>query len=459
MAISSLLNISRDALMTYQGAISVTGSNIANVNNADYTVQRATISARTQLSSFQAGTGVDLTSVTRVYDQYIGNRIIDETSNSGYWDTRSGILGQVEVLYDETDTAGLTKDLEAFWDSWSDLAQNPTGLVEQNAVVAASDNLASNIRDKYQSLQTILAGVNESIAGTVNSINSLAADIAELNRSIVSASNSGAGVNELIDKRDAAIRSLSELIPVQTVADESGSVSVFLANGQMLVSGISSRELEVGATGDVTFKGNTTPLDSLITGGKLGALLELRDETLPGYMNSLDTLAAAVITEVNTLHGSGVDQTGAAVTGRLFFASTPVGSSAAFTMSVASGILSDPTTIVASQTVAGDGAVASAITALQNQGIVTSGTQQVTTSEYWASSVSTVAKDISLAGQKAEQSAAVMTQLESQRANVSGVSLDEEMIYLIQYQLGYSAAGQLCGTAQEMLDTLMGLVQ
>ncbi len=459
MAISSLLTISRDALMTYQGAISVTGSNIANVNNPDYTVQRATISARTQLSSLQIGTGVDLTSVTRVYDQYIGNRIIDETSTSGYWDTRSGILAQVEVLYDETENAGLTTDLEAFWDSWSDLAQNPTGLVEQNAVVAAADTLASDIRDQYRSLQTITAGVNQSITETVDTINSLAADIAELNRSIVSASNSGAGANELIDQRDAAIRSLSELIPVQTVADESGSVSVFLADGQMLAGSVSSRELEVGATGDVTFKGNTAPLDSLITGGRLGALLELRDETLPGYMSSLDTLASAVITEVNTLHGSGVDQTGAAVVGRLFFASTPVGSSAAFTMSVAGGILSDPTTIVASQAVAGDGAVAMAIAALQNQDIVTSGTQQVTAAEYWASSVSKVGSDILLSEQKAEQSAAVMTQLESQRANVSGVSLDEEMIYLIQYQLGYSAAGQLCSAAQEMLDTLMGIVQ
>ncbi len=126
-------------------------------------------------------------------------------------------------------------------------------------MVAASDNLASNIRDKYQSLQTILAGVNESLAGTVDTINSLAADIAELNRSIVSASNSGAGVNELIDKRDAAIRSLSELIPVQTVADESGSVSVFLADGQMLAGSVSSRELAVGAAGDVTFKATPRP--------------------------------------------------------------------------------------------------------------------------------------------------------------------------------------------------------
>ncbi len=452
MAISSLLSISRDALMTYQGAITITGSNIANVNNANYNVQRAVISATGDGSSVN----VD---VTRVYDQYIGKQITGETSTGGYWDTRSGILGQVEVLFDETADAGITTDLKAFWDSWSDLAQNPTGLVEQNAVVSAADTLASDIRDKYQSLQTILAGVNDSVAGTVDTINTLAADIATLNQSIISAGPDGAGVNELIDKRDAAMKSLAELVPFQSVQDESGSVSIFLAGGEMMVGTTSSRSLAVSAAGDVTFEGNTTPLTSGITGGSLGALLELRDSTLPGYMSSLDTLAAAVISEVNTLHGSGVDQAGTAVTGRLFFADTPVGSSAAFTMSVASGILSDPTTIVASQTVAGDGAVASAITALQHQGIVTSGTQQVTTSEYWASTVSKVGSDSSLSEQKADQSAAVMTQLESRRANVSGVSLDEEMIYLIQYQLGYSAAGQLCSTAQEMLDTLMGIVQ
>jgi flagellar hook-associated protein 1 FlgK len=176
-------------------------------------------------------------------------------------------------------------------------------------------------------------------------------------------------------------------------------------------------------------------------------------------MSSLDTLAAAVISEVNTLHGSGVDQAAQPSRGG---SSLPTPQSAPRRPSQCrwrAASFSDPTTIVASQTVAGDGAVASAITALQHQGIVTSGTQQVTTSEYWASTVSKVGSDISLSEQKADQSAAVMTQLESRRANVSGVSLDEEMIYLIQYQLGYSAAGQLFSTAQEMLDTLMGIVQ
>ncbi|NPU84758.1 MAG: flagellar hook-associated protein FlgK [Syntrophaceae bacterium] len=452
MAISSLLNISRDAMMTYQGAITITGSNIANVNNAKYTVQRAVISATSDGASVSAD-------VTRVYDHYIENQIIDETTTGGYWDTRSGILGQVEVLFDETADAGITTDLEAFWDSWSDLAQNPTGLVEQNAVVSAADTLASDIRDKYQSLQSILSGVNESITESVDTINTLAADIATLNQDIVAAGPDGVGVNALIDKRDAALKDLAELIPIQSVRSDNGSVSVFLADGEMLVGTTSSRSLAVSAAGDITFEGNATPLTGRITGGRLGALLELRDETLPGYMSSLDTLAAAVISQVNTLHGSGVDETGAAVVGRLFFADTPVGASAALTMTVDGSILSDPTTIVASQTVAGDGAVAKAIAALQSQDIVTSGTQQVTASEYWASTVSTVGSDISLSEQKADQSAAVMTQLESRRASVSGVSLDEEMIMLIQYQLGYSAAGQLCSTAQDILDTLMGIVQ
>ncbi|PKN32504.1 MAG: flagellar hook-associated protein FlgK [Deltaproteobacteria bacterium HGW-Deltaproteobacteria-19] len=459
MAISSLLTISRDALMTYQGAITVTGSNIANVNNADYTVQRAVISARSQLSTVQGGTGVDLSSVTRVYDQYIENQITGETTTGGYWNTRSEVLGQVEVLFDETADAGLSTDLKAFWDSWSALAQNPSGLVEQNAVVSAADTLASNVRDKYQSLQSILVGVNESVTETVETINSLAADIATLNQSIVSAGTDGVGVNALIDKRNAALKDLAQLVPIQSIDSDNGSVNVFLADGEMLVGATSSRSLAVSAAGDVTFEGNATSLTDRITGGSLGALLELRDETLPGYMSSLDTLASSIISEVNTLHGNGVDATGAAVVGRLFFAETPVGASAALTMTVAGGILSDPTTIVASQAAAGDGAVAGAITALQNQGIITSGTQQVTTSEYWASTVSTVGSDISKSEQKAEQSAAVMTQLENRRANVSGVSLDEEMILLIQYQLGYSAAGQLCSTAQEILDTLMGIVQ
>jgi flagellar hook-associated protein 1 FlgK len=452
MAIGSLLSISRDALMTYQGAITVTGSNIANVNNADYTLQRAVISATNDGSSV----GLD---VTRVYDRYIGNQIIDETSTGGYWDKRSEILAQVEVLFDETSDSGLSTDLEAFWDSWSGLAQNPTGLVEQNAVVSAADTLASDIRDKYRSLQSILDGVNGRIAGSVDAINSLAADIASLNRQIISVGEGGSGVNDLMDRRDAALKDLAELIPIQCVQSDGGAINVFLAGGEMLAGAASSRSLELGAGGDITFKGGTTALNDQISGGSLGALLELRDDTLPGYMSSLETLASAVIGEVNALHGSGVDAGGAAVTGLLFFAETPAGSSAALTMAVDGGILGDPTTIVASLSTAGDGAVAAAIAALQSRDIVTSGTRQVTAAEYWASTVSTVGNDISVSDQKSDQSSAVMAQLESQRAGASGVSLDEEMIRLVQYQLGYSAAGKLCGTAQQMLDTLMGIIE
>jgi len=459
MAISSLLTISRDAMMTYQGAITVTGSNIANVNNADYTVQRAVISERSQLSGGQIGTGVDLSSVTRVYDQFIENQIIDETSTGGYCDTRSEILGQAEVLFDETPGAGLSTDLTAFWNAWSALAQQPSGLVEQNAVVSAADTLASDIRDKYQSLQSILGDVKESIAGSVEAINSLAADIASYNQRIVSATGDGAGVNELIDKRDAALKDLAELVPIQCVRDDGGSVNVFLADGQMLVGSTTVRPLAVSAGGDVAFAGSSASLNDQISSGSLGALLELRDDTLPGYMSSLDTLASAVISEVNTLHGSGVNAGGAPVAGALFFADPPVGSSAALTISVDSGILGDPATIVASQSVAGDGAVARAIAALGNQDIVTTGSRQATAAEYWAATVSTVGNDVSASRQKADQSAAIMTRLESKRASVSGVSLDEEMILLVQYQLGYSAAGQLCSTAQEMLDTLMSIMR
>ena len=73
MAISSLLNVSRDALMSYQGAIQITGSNIANVSNADYTRQRAVLTASSRLSSGEAGlqTSVSLSGVDRIYDRFI----------------------------------------------------------------------------------------------------------------------------------------------------------------------------------------------------------------------------------------------------------------------------------------------------------------------------------------------------------------------------------------------------
>ncbi len=460
MAISSLLNVSRDALMSYQGAIQITGSNIANVSNADYTRQRAVLTASSRLSSGEAGlqTSVSLSGVDRIYDRFIEAQILDATTSGGYCQTRSDVLGQVEILFNETAESGLGNDLVHFWNAWGSLASEPSGLVERNALISAADTLASGIGDRCQSLQSLRADVGEAVVETVAKINSLAADVASLNDRIVSISMSGGGVNDLLDKRAAALNDLAQLLPIQSVEVADGSVNVFTAGGEMLVGSKDSRSLSATGT-DIVFSGVPgVPLNDRIGSGRLGALLELRDGTLPGYMNRLDQLATALVTEVNAIHANGVDATGAPVVGTRFFSDLPVGTSAALSMKVDAGILADPSTIVASQAAAGDGEVARRISALNAQAIVTDGGGLVKAGSHWAATVGLVAGDVSTIQRRTEHSEAVLNQLQSKRESVSGVAVDEEMVLLIQYQLGYAAAGRLCSAAEDMLETLMKLV-
>ena len=464
MSSISLLNTAKDGLLAHQSAINLTGSNITNVNTPGYTRQVPVFSSR---GSIDVGASVEIKKIERVYDKFLGVQINDKMHDLGYREAKKGILEKVEIIFNESSGGGINELLNKFWNSWEDLSANPTGQVEREALVSASQNLASIFRSSNEELVSVQNDANTEIAGLIDQANGYISDIADLNNEIAAIKTGKGDANDLRDKRAEALKGLAEIFDFQHLEDSNGSVNVFLPNGMPLVMGDRTWELDVkedpadSSFYDVVFQDTAEEVpEGTITKGKLAGFLEIRDDKVPNYIYDLNNLAKSIIDEVNDQHQLGYDM-GHNLGGVFFELATgeteATLATAAEDMQVSSVIVGNVNKIAASETVNGGGSNAEAIGAFKDEPFMNGGTS--TFNSYYASFVGTVGQDLADEERGLDHHTNLMNQLINKREGISGVSIDEEMTNLIRYQLGYNAAARLCNVADELIDTLLNLVR
>lgn len=461
VTINTSLYIGSSALMAQQMAISTTGQNIANVNTPGYTRQRVNLVSTaipSPLGPF--GTGVDATGVVRIYDQFLNASLNGDIQQKNAWDGRSQLLTQVETIFTDTTETGLSQSLSKFWNAWQDLANNPSGYAERKAVADAGQNLAQTFQTDYNALNQIQDDADVRIDAAVGEINTLADQIGSLNDSIVRMERYGQNANDLRDQRDQLLNQLSEKIDFTYSENAEGRVTVTLGDNKELVGDASVNELAVAtdASGqaNVVWKDDAAGTPIPVSGGNLQGYLDVRNTMVPGYKDTLDTLASNLIDRVNTLHsaGTGLDES----TGLDFFSGD-----SADTIAVNSAITGDVNQIAAagpstaSDLVGGDNSQAVRIYQLQNTKIT--GVNGQTFDTYYNALVSKVGTDSATASSNLTQQTSIVAQMTNLRESISGVSTDEEMANLIQYQHGYAAAAKLIDTVSQMMDTVINMVR
>jgi flagellar hook-associated protein 1 FlgK len=456
MSINGLLNIAGQSLANNQIAINVVGANIANVNTPGYSRQNVSVAASSSVAvPGGADFGVSVDSIKRAYDHYLEAQIVEQAKNLGYDTARQEILGRVDPVFNETGSNGLNDLLSQFWTSWETLASDPASSTARAGVVSAGKNLASLFRQKGEALETAKQDVKQSIGDTVANINASSDEIASLNGQIRGMNVDSGDANSVIDRRMELIKELGNNVNISYYENSDHTVDVLLSNGQMLVGGATSHAL-AASDGNVTLKEDKDvppkSLNSLITGGRLGGMIEMSDTTLKGYADNLNLLANGIVSAVNSQHHLGFDASGAA--GGDFFDSNPPD---ARNMKVNAAILADPQKLAASSTAAGqDGENARQLGALRDS-LTMSGAQ--TFNDYYAALVGRYAYDVNVTQSSVSRTTAAANQLATQRETSVGVSLDEEIVNLMKYQFGYNAAGKLAKTASDMLDVLMTIVR
>lgn len=307
------LNTGLRALLSSQFALDTVGQNIANANTQGYSRQRIELAAaRPQLSNgFAVGTGVDVTGVRRSVDQLLERRILSQASVTGRFDQEVSTLSEIEALFADLEGFGLGTSLDSFFSNVSQLSANPQDKILQTDLVQSTLELTDRFNSLDAGTAELGAEIRQQAEVLAGSINQLASEVARLNDEISSIETGGLVANDLRDQRQVKLQELAELADITTAEDDRGEVRVQIA-GSILVNGSSAQQLEVTTDSDnqirttISSSAGFVPLE----GGKLGALIGVRDGTIPRLRDELDLLARELILEVNRVHTTGLPSSG-----------------------------------------------------------------------------------------------------------------------------------------------------
>jgi flagellar hook-associated protein 1 FlgK len=443
------------ALDAQRFGLDVVGQNIANVNTPGYTRRVIDLASVPPTDSQSAGGGVTVLSVRSTRDQMLAWRVREERPLEQREAAVADGLSVIEVALGHTG-ASVDAALSAFFDSFSRLAEDPTSATARQEVVMQGQSLANSFHDVADRLESAQRDADVRVRSIADQVNELASRIGRLNASMASAAATG-GDLALRDQIGNALEDLSKLVDIDVLDRADGGADVSFANGRSLVVGANAYGISVrqtGSTGSFSVFSQDADVTSEISGGLLAGYLQVRDTIVPGYQAQLDTLAAAVVSQVNAVHAAGHDLDGTDA-GDFFTPVVTTGAAAA--MSVSPAIAASPRRVAAAGIpVVGDNATARAIANLRDARVLGGGLS--TFGDAWAQLVYRVGLDTSTARQEQENRSDILTQIEAIRDGVSGVSLDEEAMMMMKYQRAFEANARYFQSVSLALDTLLQMM-
>mgnify|MGYP004565135789 FL=1 len=308
------IELGKRSIMANTDAITTAGHNISNADTEGYSRQRVQLKEfdplyRADLErperAGMIGQGVSIQAIERIRDEMLDGRITEQQHLESYWETRSNYYTMIEQVYNEPDDVSIRSNMDKFWESWQELSVHPESHAARQAVVSRGESLADSIKTKWEGLSGIGKLLNGDIEATVKQVNNYTKQIASLNSEIVKSKAMGDNPNDLLDRRDLLVDKLSKLVNISTDNRDADEFLVHIG-GQVLVQGGISRgfELEtvVDNNGYSKLVWADTQNDASISGGKLGALIELRDTDIRNEIQSLNTMTMNFSDLVNDIH-------------------------------------------------------------------------------------------------------------------------------------------------------------
>jgi flagellar hook-associated protein 1 FlgK len=317
-SIYSIMDTAKWALLTHQQALQVTNHNIANIATPGFSRQELILETAMPFLSEpgQIGAGVRAARVQRIYDQFIESQLGKELQTRGKWEALEGALTQVSMIFNESSETGLKARLDEFWAAWQDLANNPSAQSERSNVCLKAQSVTAMFNQAHTGLTDLQTQMDESVFDGLGTVSLISSQIASLNEKIAQVEAGGQDANDSRDQRELLLKDLSEMIDFNSYEDSAGNVTVLVGMGKPIVLEGHSYSLEgqTNASGlyDVMWndgKGNLVNITAEIQEGKLGGWLDMRDNSIVEYIDQIDTLARAMIAEVNRLHSAGVGLT------------------------------------------------------------------------------------------------------------------------------------------------------
>ena len=341
MSLFSALNTGKSGLNASQTAVSTTSHNIANANNESYTRQRVMFAPSTPFHTQPGdiGTGVSVTSIVRIHDEFVYTRLKSTANTLSYDSYSQKSLKEIAQYFPDLQDVGIAADLTNYFNAWNDLASNASEGAQKISLVQTASTLTQDVQTSREALRTLQNSINDQLKTSLEEVNSIGERIADLNRQIGNIESvKGNNANDLRDQRDELELTLAKLLDFSVFKGEIISDNTIDPNmtdqgmdyylniaGNSFIDGATFHPLVIDNVKNESNyysvyaeiqDGKRYDMTEKISGGKIGAMLDLRgrvidptvkggfpqDGKIQGYIDDLDTFAQTLITETNNLY-------------------------------------------------------------------------------------------------------------------------------------------------------------
>lgn len=420
----STLNTAKSGMNVSQVAIQTTSHNISNINTPGYSRQRVNQSASSPYSmpgknsnfgAGQIGTGAQINDVTRIRNSFYDYQYRSESHQYGNTSVKYEYFKNIEGIFNEPSDTAISSSLNSFFNSWSELSKDPQSSGVKSVVIENGKYLSNSINSAFKRLESLEEGLDKQSEYIMGEVNSMLSQLDKLEKNIKIIQGSGKSPNDFLDQRDQLLDNLSFKLNINDKDVKATLKKAYDANGKVTLDDLTKSGVKIS--------------------GELEGTLSMKQE-INKYKDGLKQLSNTITSNVNKAAGQEIFK---AKDGEL--------------ISINPEMLQEPEKI----NVTAD--IALKVYELKSEKINING-KDMTINTFYNSMIQDLGQSSAAVIRDESNQSKLLENIDSSRSSVSGVSLDEEMISLVQLQHTYSANAKVMSTIDSLLDVVVnGLVR
>lgn len=420
----STLNTAKSGMNVSQVAIQTTSHNISNINTPGYSRQRVNQSASSPYSmpgknsnfgAGQIGTGAQIDNVTRIRNSFYDYQYRSESHQYGSTSVKYEYFKNIEGIFNEPSDTAISSSLNSFFNSWSELSKDPQSSGVKSVVIENGKYLSNSINSAFKRLESLEEGLDKQSEYIMDEVNSMLSQLDKLEKNIKIIQGSGKSPNDFLDQRDQLLDNLSFKLNINDKDVKATLKKAYDANGKVTLDDLTKSGVKIS--------------------GELEGTLSMKQE-INKYKNGLKQLSNTITSNVNDAAGQEIFK---AKDGEL--------------ISINPEMLQEPEKI----NVTAD--IALKVYELKSEKLNING-KDMTINTFYNSMIQDLGQSSAAVIRDESNQSKLLENIDSSRSSVSGVSLDEEMISLVQLQHTYSANAKVMSTIDSLLDVVVnGLVR
>ena len=420
----STLNTAKSGMNVSQVAIQTTSHNISNINTPGYSRQRVNQSASSPYSmpgknsnfgAGQIGTGAQIDDVTRIRNSFYDYQYRSESHQYGSTSVKYEYFKNIEGIFNEPSDTAIFSSLNSFFNSWSELSKDPQSSGVKSVVIENGKYLSNSINSAFKRLESLEEGLDKQSEYIMDEVSSMLSQLDKLEKNIKIIQGSGKSPNDFLDKRDQLLDNLSFKLNINDKDVKATLKKAYDANGKVTLDDLTKSGVKIS--------------------GELEGTLSMKQE-INKYKDGLKQLANTITSNVNDAAGQEIFK---AKDGEL--------------ISINPEMLQEPEKI----NVTAD--IALKVYELKSEKVNING-KDMTINTFYNSMIQDLGQSSAAVIRDESNQSKLLENIDSSRSSVSGVSLDEEMISLVQLQHTYSANAKVMSTIDSLLDVVVnGLVR